>query len=608
MCWIFAYKWEKKASELLIHGLVNLEYRGYDSAGICAVNKSWDIFIEKAVWKVSNLQNKLEEINANLDDYHTWIAHTRWATHWGVTIENSHPHYSANKRFYVVHNWIIENFIELKEELEKEFDFYSETDSEVVAKLIEKEFDWNLLSTIKKVIKKIDWAYGLAILDRENPDELIWIKLGSPLVLWIKWEDNFFISSDSNALSGVADKFIALDDNEIIHIVWNTYKILNAWEEIQKHAENILEDTGDYSKWDFAHFMLKEIYEMPEIYENSIRGRINFDNHEITSPTLNDLFKNNFEKIAIIASWTSYFSAWIWANYFEEISGIETHTYISAEFKYKKQFINDKTLYIFISQSGETADAVDCLKLVKAKWWKTLWIVNVVGSTIARLSDYNLYTHSGREVWVASTKAFTWNLWTLLTIALFLWNKKDLDYGKFREILDWMKTLKKAMEDVFKKDLEIKELAKKYLDYKNFFFVWRNNLFPIAQEWSLKFKEITYNHTESYPSGELKHWPLSLIDKDFPSVLVNPKWKHYDKNISTLKEISAREWKVIWVVTEGDKNKSIYTDTIEIPETIEELAPFTISIALDLFAYHTAYLLERDIDKPRNLAKSVTVE
>lgn len=609
MCWIFAYKWEKDASELLMHWLVNLEYRGYDSAWICVLNKNGEIFVEKAVWKVSNLQTKLENDKKDLSNYHTWIAHTRWATHWGVTLENTHPHHSENGRFHVVHNWIIENFIELKKELSNNFHFYSDTDSEVVAKLIEREYEKDLLTTVKKVSRMIQGAYGLAVIDRENPDEIIWIKLGSPLVLGIKWETNFFISSDPNALAGVADKFIALDDHELVHIKWNDYKIMYAEFVIEKEAEEIEDTSAEYTKWDFEHFMLKEIHQMPEVFENSIRWKVDFEKHEINSVTLNDIFNNKYTRIAIIWAWTSYYSWNVWASYFEELSWIETHTYIAAEFKYKKQFINKDTLYIFISQSWETADTVDCLKLVKAKWAKTMWIVNVVGSTIARLADYGLYTHSWREVWVASTKAFTWNLWILITMALYLWNKNELDYTKYREVISWMSELKDAMNKVLEKSDAIKKIWEKYKNYQNMFFVGRNNLFPLAQEWSLKFKEITYNHTEAYPSGELKHGSLSLISEEFPSVSINPKWKHYDKNISTMKEISARNWKVIGVVTEWDPNADLYDDVIKIPETIEELTPFTISLALNLFAYHTANALpDRDIDKPRNLAKSVTVE
>lgn len=608
MCGIFAYKGEKAASDLLIHGLVNLEYRGYDSAWMCCINNAWELYIEKAVWKVSNLQNKVENDNKNLEWYNLWIAHTRWATHGWVTIENTHPHHSQNGRFHVVHNWIIENFISLKKELEAKYSFYSDTDSEVVAKLIEEEFETDLLTTVKKVVNKIEGAYWLAVIDTQNPDEIVWIKLGSPLVLWIKDETNFFISSDPNALSWVADKFIAIDDHEIIHISWDSYKILNAEKEIEREAEDINHEDTEYSKWNYEHFMLKEIHEMPQTFENSIRWKINFNTHDIYSPTLEETYSDNIERIAIIWAWTSNFAWQIWANLFEDLSWIETHTYVSAEFKYKKQFINKNTLYIFISQSWETADTVDCLKLVKAKWWKTFWIVNVVGSTIARLSDTWLYTHSWREVWVASSKAFVWNIWILITMALYFWNKRNLDYSKFREIISELSKLKTDMENVFNYDEKFKQVAKKYKDYSNMFFVGRNNLYPMANEWSLKFKEITYIHTESYPSGELKHWSLSLVDEDFPTILINPKGRFYDKNISTLKEVKARKWKVIGFITENDPNKDLYDDYIEIPETIEELAPFTLSIALFMFAYETAYLLWTDIDKPRNLAKSVTVE
>lgn len=318
--------------------------------------------------------------------------------------------------------------------------------------------------------------------------------------------------------------------------------------------------------------------------------------------------KIRFWKIEIIASGTSYYSAWVWAWYFEELSGIPTTIHVSTEFKYKRHFIDEKTLYIFISQSWETADTRDCLKIVKERWGTTFWIVNVVGSTIARLSDMWLYTHCGMEVWVASTKAFTWNLSVLLLMALYLWNKRDLDYNKYRELLEEMKTLQDKMTKVLTNANKIKALAEKYSKYENMFYLWRNLLFPIAQEGSLKLKEITYHHSEAYPSGELKHGPLSLVDENFPVISINPSGKFYDKNISTMKEVKARDWIVIWVVSKDDPNKDLYNDVIEIPNTSLELTPFTISIALDLFAYFTASKLWREIDKPRNLAKSVTVE
>lgn len=607
MCGIFAYLWDKEATPYLLNWLRSLEYRWYDSAWVCVINNEKNIYLKKATWRVSNLASKIQGENKNLNNFNTWIAHTRWATHWKVTENNTHPHFSNNDRFYVVHNWIIENYIDLKKELEKKYDFYSDTDTEVVAKLFEDLFEKDLVTTLKKVLNKIEWAYAIAVMDKENPFEIVWAKLWSPLVvgIWI-WE--LFISSDSNALKWITKEFISLEDNEYVVINNTGYHIYSGEEKLNKKSEEIEHNEDDDKLWNFTHYMEKEIYQMPEVYGNAISWKVNFEEHTIWSNTLEKLWNLDFEKIEIIASGTSYYSAWVGAGYFEELSGIPTTIHVSTEFKYKRHFIDDKTLYIFISQSWETADTRDCLKIVKERWGHTFGLVNVVGSTIARLTDMWLYTHCWTEIWVASTKAFTWNLAVLLLMALHLWNKRDLDYNKYREILSEMESLQDKMTKVLANANKIKALAEKYSKYKNMFYLWRNLLFPIALEGSLKLKEITYHHSEAYPSGELKHWPLSLVDENFPVVSINPTWKFYEKNISTMKEVKARDWIVIWVVSENDENKNLYDDVIEIPNTSLELTPFTISIALDLFAYFTANHLWREIDKPRNLAKSVTVE
>lgn len=610
MCWIFAYKWDKEASPFLLEWLKNLEYRGYDSAGICEINKFGEFYIEKAIWKVSNLSTKVEANEQNLEWYNTWIAHTRWATHGKVTMENTHPHYSKNERFFIVHNWIIENYIELKKELEDRwYTFYGETDTEIVAKLIEDMFDTDIETTIKKVFRRLTWAYALGVIDRQEPDTLIWVKIGSPLVLGLS-EGEYFLSSDANALARFAKTYITLDDWEMVIIKWNNHKIisLDSWLSLEKEAENINYSEDNYALGDFSHFMEKEIFQVPEIIDNFIKWRIDFESLEIKSNTLEDLAAKNFKRIEIIASWTSY-NAWMTASYlFEELAGIETSVCVSTEFKYKKKFINSETLYIFISQSGETADSLESLKVVKNKWWFTFGIVNVVGSSIARLSDLWLYTHSWREVWVAATKSFIGQIWVLLIMALYLWNKKDLEYTKYKEILAAMKHLRDDVSLVLLESKKIQAIAKKYAKYKDMFFLWRNIHYPMAMEWSLKCKEITYNHTEAYSAWELKHWPLSLIEPSFPTILINPEWKFNEKNISTLKEVKARDGFVIWLITKWDKNAYLYDDVIEIPKTIEELSIFTVSVALQLFAYYEARELDREIDKPRNLAKSVTVE
>lgn len=608
MCWIFAYQGAWDASKYLINWLISLEYRWYDSAGLTLVSDSGDIYMQKAIGRVSNLATKIENNKKDTSGFHTGIAHTRWATHGGVTLENTHPHHSQNERFYLVHNGIIENYIDLKKELiAKWYTFYGDTDSEVVANLIEYVFEKDLETTVKKVKELITGAYALAIIDRQNPDQIIAIKLWSPLVVGIAGND-LFLSSDANALSNITEKYIPVDDNEMVIINKNTYKIISSGKEIEKNSFESLKSNVNEDMWEFQHFMLKEIFEVPDIIENILWGRINFETHEIKSNSLEKLNFKDIEKIEIIASGTSYNAGMIGTYLFEELSNIPTQIHISTEFKYKKQFINDKTLYIFISQSGETADALECLKIVKNRGGKTFWIVNVVGSSIARLCDNGLYTHCWVEVGVASTKAFIGQLLTLVVIALYAGNKKDLDYNKYREIIDGLSHLKDDINMVLMHSHDIESIAKKYSNYKNMFFLGRNMFYPMAMEWSLKCKEITYNHTEAYSAGELKHGPLSLIEANFPTILLNPESKLYEKNISTLKEVQARNGKVIGILSQNDIHKWEYNDVIELPKTGEYNALFTTGVALQLFAYYMALTLGREIDKPRNLAKSVTVE
>lgn len=608
MCWIFAYIWTWDALKHLIDWLINLEYRWYDSAWIMLVDNSWKTYLQKSIWKVSNLAWKIENDKKDLSKMHAWIAHTRWATHGWITLENTHPHHSNNCRFFLVHNWIIENYIELKKELiSKWYKFYWDTDSEVVVNLIDYVFEKDLETTIKKVSKLITWAYSIVVLDIKTPNQIIAIKLWSPLVIWLNW-NNLFLSSDVNALANITEKYIPIDDNEIVIINNGTFKIINDQKEIEKNNFKSLKNELNNEIWDFKHFMLKEIFEIPNIIENILGWKINFETYEIKNNSLNKLDIKNIEKIEIIASWTSYNAWYIWSYLFEELANIQTNVNLSTEFKYKKHFINDKTLYIFISQSGETADTLECLKIVKNRWWKTFWIVNVVWSSIARLCDNWLYTHCWVEIWVASTKTFIWQLLIILIISLYMWNKKEIDYTKYREVIDDIAKLKDNINMILLNSHKIDKIAKKYSKYKNIFFLWRNIFYPIAIEWSLKCKEITYNHTEAYSAWELKHWPISLIEENFPTILINPISKLYKKNLNSLKEIQARNGKVIWIISIWDEYKTEYDDIIELPKTSEYNALFTSAVVLQLFAYYMANNLWREIDKPRNLAKSVTVE
>lgn len=608
MCWIFAYNWKENSIDLLVEWLRKLEYRWYDSAWVMWVNSKWEVFLEKAIWKVSNLATKVEKRENKNNNYNCWIAHTRWATHGKVTLENTHPHHSENTRFYVVHNWIIENYMSLKEDLEKKYSFYWQTDTEVIAKLIEKLFDWNIVTTLEKVIKKLVWAYSIAVVDRENPSVLIWAKLWSPMVVWV-WENGIFLSSDINALWKVATEFTTLDDRETVIIKDGKFDVYSlSWEKINKETEIITDNMWLADKWKFETFTQKEINEVPQVLKNALKWRINFETKTINNETLEELNSLDIKHIEIIASGSSYFAWVVWKNWFEELSGIKTEVRVSSEFLYETFIPNKKTLYIFMSQSWETADVRESVRMVKEKWCLTFGIVNVVWSTIARMCDMWLYTHSWMEIWVASTKNVVAQLAVLLLMSLSMWLKRDLQVSEAKNIIEKLDELEEKLEWLLQNTKHYKKLADKYSKYNNFFYLWRNLVYWTACECSLKIKELSYVHAESYSTWELKHGPLALVWPNFPCIVINPKWINREKTISNIKEIKARDWVVLWVITAWDTTKDIYDDIIEIPKTHPILTPFLPLIPLWLFSVEVAKNLKKDIDKPQNLAKSVTVE
>lgn len=607
MCGIFAYNGTQNSVPILIEWLRNLEYRGYDSAGIYCINDKKEALLEKAVWKVSNLATKVERNNEKLDNYYSWIAHTRWATHGKVTVENTHPHYSQNERFYVVHNGIIENYMELKESLQKKYTFYSETDTEVISKLVEELFDGDIFSTLEKVTNKLVGAYAIAIIDKENPETLVWAKLGSPMIVGIG-DNGVFLSSDINAISNVAHEFTTLEDNETVSIKNGNYTVYSLGEVVKKETEEVDDRFETADKGIFETFTEKEIHEIPTVLRNALKGRINFETKEIKNETLSALNEYEIENIEIIASGSSYFAWVVWASWFKEIAQIKTEVRISSEFLYETFVPSKKTLYIFMSQSGETADVREGLRMVKQKGCLTFGIVNVVGSTIARMCDMWLYSHSGIEVWVASTKNIVAQLAVLLTMSISMWLNRNLQMKDAKAYIEKLEELPNKLEGQLEQKNKIKDLSKKYSKYNNFFYLGKNLLYGTACECSLKLKELSYVHAEAYSTGELKHGPLALINPDFPVIAINPKNELRDKNISNIKEIKARSGTVLGVITAGDTTKDIYDDVIEMPKSHNILTPFLPLIPLWLFAVHLAKELGKDIDKPQNLAKSVTVE
>ena len=607
MCWIFAYNWNKNSIPFLVEWLRKLEYRWYDSAWVFWVANSWEVFFEKSIWKVSNLASKIEKNSSKDWDYTNWIAHTRWATHGKVTIENTHPHNSENDRFFVVHNWIIENYMYLKEELEKKYKFYWETDTEVIAKLIEKLFDGDIVSTVEKVTKQMVWAYSIAVIDKENPNILVWAKLWSPMIIWLG--DNWvFLSSDINALWKVASEFTSLEDRETVVIKNWKFNVYSYGQEVNKETEAITPEMWLADKGKFETYTEKEIHKIPSVLRNALKWRINFETKTINNETLDELNNFEIENIEIIASWSSYFAWVVWKSWFEELSWIKTEVRVSSEFLYETFIAKKKTLYIFMSQSWETADVRESVRMVKEKWCLSFWIVNVVGSTIARMCDMWLYTHSWIEIWVASTKNIIAQLGVLLLMSLSLWLKRNLQVSEAKSIIEKLWELDKKLESLFEKKNQYKSLADKYSKYNNFFYLGRNLVYWIACECSLKIKELSYVHAEAYSTWELKHGPLALVWPKFPCIVINPKSIVREKTISNIKEIKARDWVVLWVITAWDNVKDIYDDIIEIPKVHPILTPFLPLVPLWIFSVEVAKNLNRDIDKPQNLAKSVTVE
>lgn len=607
MCGIFAYNGDTDCREKLVNGLRMLEYRGYDSAGIVGVSSDEKVFLEKAVGRVSALANKVDTKSSDDTLYTTWIAHTRWATHGGVTENNTHPHMSSSNRFYIVHNGIIENYKELKKELSKKYSFYSETDTEVVAKLIEELYDGNLKTTMEKVAEKLVWAYSVAVLDSSEPGKIVGIKLGSPLIVGAA-SDGVYISSDVNALSSLADTYTILEDNEMVVIDGKKYNIYMSGERVERAAEKVDESLVIDDLWDFTSYTEKEIFDIPTVLENVFSGRIDFEKKQIHNETLEALWDLDIERICIVSSGSSYYAGDIWCYFFRKFAGLHAQAIISSEFLADTFIPDKKTLYVFLSQSGETADVRESMKIVKAKGCLTFGVVNVVGSTIARMADYGLYSHAWVEVGVASTKNVIAQVAVMLMMALSLGQKRDLQIGDVRDLVVELQALPDKIQESLMQAPKIREVAKKYANSKSMFVLGRNYFYPAAGEAALKCKELSYIHCESYSAWELKHGPLALVSEKFPVIVFNPMGKFHSKTISNIQEVVARKGPILGYISKNDTHKELYTDTIELPDSSELLSLFTGLTASYLFALYVAEHLGRDVDKPRNLAKSVTVE
>jgi len=608
MCGIVGYIGNKNALSILINGLRRESYRGYDSSGILVFNQKEPVCV-KAIGKLENLEKKLT--GQNLAG--CWgIGHVRWATHGIPNEANSHPHCDCKKNIFLVHNGIIENYKDLKEKLIKEgHQFSSETDTEVIAHLIEKFFDGNLEKAVNQALKLIRGTYGLAIVAQSDPEKIVVACSSSPILIGIGAKEHL-VASDPSALVSRTKKVIYLDDGEIAVLTPENFTITDlAQNKKEKPIEEIEWNLEEAQKGGYPHFMLKEIMEQSESIINSLRGRLIVETGlaklgglEAVKDRLREV-----ERLIIIACGTAFHAGLVAKYMLEEYAGIPTEVEFASEFRYRRPILDKKTAAIFISQSGETADTISALKEIKRKGGLTLGIVNVVGSSLARESDAGVYNHIGPEIGVASTKAFTSQLAILSLFTLFLGRQREMSLVLGQRIARELKELPEKIKRILVRSPEIKKLAKKYKNFNNFLFLGRKYNYPIALEGALKLKEISYIHAEGYGAGEMKHGPIALIDEKFPTLAICPSDSVYDKMISNMEEIKARKGKVIAVATEGnDDIKKLADDVIYIPKTLEMLTPILSVIPLQLFAYYMGVLKDCDVDKPRNLAKSVTVE
>ena len=605
MCGIVGYIGKIQNPQIGLSALKRLEYRGYDSAGMAVYNpEKQEIFCLKAKGKISELENKFYETPLSGSPF---IMHTRWATHGEPSEANAHPHCDCNNNIYVVHNGIIENYKELKELLiAKGHKFSSDTDTEVIAHLIEHYYKDDLQEAVRQALKKVKGAYALAVIARDDPNKIVAAKFGSPLILGIN-NNEFFVASDASAIVSHTNQVITLDDNEMAVLSPYDFFILK-----EKPIEKIEYSAEETQKQGFSHFMLKEIFEAPEAIEKSIVGRMipeqglaKLGGLEQASEELKKI-----KKIIIVACGTASYAGKVGEYMFEEYAKVPTKMEIASEFRYKNSILDDKTAVIAISQSGETADTLEAVKEAKRKGCLCLGIVNAVGSSIAKETDAGVYCRVGPEIGVASTKSFISQLCILSLMTVEIGRQRQMSLVVGRNILEELGKLQELSKEILNKSDDIEKLAKEYSHFRNFYFLGRKYNTPIAMEGALKLKEIAWKiHAEGMPAGELKHGPIALIDENFPAVAICPSDSVYNKMENAIEEVKARKGKVLAIATQkNDKIKDLADDVIYIPKTLEMLTPILASIPLHLFAAYLGLELGLDIDHPRNLAKSVTVE
>jgi glucosamine--fructose-6-phosphate aminotransferase (isomerizing) len=616
MCGIVGYIGTRKVIPILLDGLKRLEYRGYDSAGLVYLQDG-RLVKYRAQGKLANLEKIVEGVLGV--ESHVGLGHTRWATHGAPTTENAHPHGDCKDDLVVVHNGIIENYQTLRAELKKKGHiFRSETDTEVLAHLIEEYLDKDLVQAVRKALKRVKGSFAVGVLWRGQPDTIVAARNHSPLVLGISNSEGTLLASDVPALLPYTRDVVFLEDKEIAVLASDKWEVRNlaSGRKINKQVQTITWDAGMAEKAGFKHFMLKEIYEQPQALINTLRGRIDPQSGRVELPELKKLEKElkNIERIALVACGTSWHAALVAKYWFEEWVGIPVEVDIASEFRYRKLLLHKKVLTLSISQSGETADTLAGIRLASQLGSRVITICNVVGSTMTREADATLYTHAGPEIGVASTKAFTSQLAALFLLGSYLGQvRKTLPADKVRQLGQAIVGLPPLLEENLPSlQKKIKVVAERFYDSRNFLFVGRGLNFPIALEGALKLKEISYIHAEGYAAGELKHGPIALIDKDMPILGLVPKDNVYEKSISNIEEIRARQGQLILIGSKSDRQLKKITDHVlympKAPTMMPELNPILFTIPAQLLAYEIASLRGCDVDQPRNLAKSVTVE
>ncbi len=615
MCGIVAYLGNNDAYPIILNGLKRLEYRGYDSAGICLYNGS-KLQTKKTKGKISKLEKQISKLSSFTGNM--GIGHTRWATHGEPNDKNSHPHVSNSKDLHIVHNGIIENYFSIKQELiEEGFNFYSDTDTEVLINLIEyiqiKE-KVKLGEAVQMALQQVVGAYSIAVIDIKKPDEIVVARLGSPLCIGIG-NNEHFIGSDVTPFLDHTKDVVYLEDGEMA-IIRNhkstQYRKIEDDSFTNPTVEKLEIDLAKIQKQGFDHFMLKEIFEQPYAVVDTLRGRLKLKKGIIKMAGVDDYIDKFIaaDKITIVACGTSWHAGLVAEYMFEKIAKIPVEVEYASEFRYRNPVINKTDIVIAISQSGETADTLAAIKLAKKEGAFLYGICNVVGSSISREVNAGSYTHAGPEIGVASTKAFTTQITVLYLLAVKLAKSKGMISSKeYRKYIYEISSIEKKIRKVLGTNNKVKSIAKKIKKATNCLYLGRGYNFPVALEGALKLKEISYIHAEGYPAAEMKHGPIALIDKNMPSVVIATNKIYYDKILSNIQEIKSRKGKIIAIVFEGDKEISKIADhTIEVPETIAALTPFVTTIPLQLLSYHIAVMLGRNVDQPRNLAKSVTVE